>query len=657
MDEIKQAAQASLSDGPETGVAPPSGSSEVIPPIIDEKCLWVGVHKQGWQEGEQGVIDAIIAHLFPHIPEENRWCVEFGAGDSMSLPLTSAYVLSNYGWRALLIEPDDLCRRRLKRKVNEELVVILDAKVTPHGETSIDALMESSGCPKNPAVMVVDIDSIDYYVVEAMASRPMVLCVETLDRFSPKDKPEPYVPAIEECGVVIDDGFDTQIQANGAAFDELMLARQYKLVFRTRYNSIYVRDDMIPRLRKNMLNLGCGTHNYPGYEPVDMRINGKDVRKLEHANSSQDEVYASHVLEHLPVREVDAILAEWVRVLKPGGTLKLAVPDMRKIAAKLAVKNEAADDMYLLAMIYGSQDYETNFHQWGYTEEVLRTAMYAAGIGFVKPWQAFIPDCCSHNPCSLNLEGQKRWFPKLENPKVCLVLCQPRITFSGHEKSLVDFANKFKFDIQPSMGAFWDRDMACATKAAIERFDPDILLFSDYDSVFEPSDVELLLKELNDDPTLAAIGPVQMSRHDDRPLVHDTGLDYSKDTTKVRYSHFGLTAIRREVFNELPKPWFWTIPGKDKNGDWDWDAWGRTDADITFWRVLDTMGFNVRQHNKVCIGHIIQSIKYPSVKGRGVMLTPIENYWRGGKPKDVGLNAELFKPKPPAPPATSEDKK
>lgn len=54
-----------------------------------------------------------------------------------------------------------------------------------------------------------------------------------------------------------------------------------------------------------------------------------DVRDLpEDWTGKFDEARASHVLEHLYMNEWIPTLNEWVRVLKPGGILRIAVPDL-----------------------------------------------------------------------------------------------------------------------------------------------------------------------------------------------------------------------------------------------------------------------------------------------------------------------------------------
>lgn len=49
-----------------------------------------------------------------------------------------------------------------------------------------------------------------------------------------------------------------------------------------------------------------------------------------------DFVHASHVLEDFDLERWPAVLAEWRRVLKPGGYLILAVPDRERFRARVA---------------------------------------------------------------------------------------------------------------------------------------------------------------------------------------------------------------------------------------------------------------------------------------------------------------------------------
>ena len=84
------------------------------------------------------------------------------------------------------------------------------------------------------------------------------------------------------------------------------------------------------------INLGCGWRNF-GEEWIHIdggnynHLNYKDITKLEFEDNSVDLIYASHVLEYFDIIEVKPILHEWRRVLKPGGILRIAVPDFESM--------------------------------------------------------------------------------------------------------------------------------------------------------------------------------------------------------------------------------------------------------------------------------------------------------------------------------------
>lgn len=91
------------------------------------------------------------------------------------------------------------------------------------------------------------------------------------------------------------------------------------------------------RLRETpRLQLGCGGSICKGWLHQDWRKGPGvdfvlDLRRLPKyvAPQSVDAVFASHVLEHLPRHEVKELLPEFLKWLKPGGVLWLAVPDLR----------------------------------------------------------------------------------------------------------------------------------------------------------------------------------------------------------------------------------------------------------------------------------------------------------------------------------------
>ena len=86
------------------------------------------------------------------------------------------------------------------------------------------------------------------------------------------------------------------------------------------------------------LNIACNPTS-PFSEPwlnIDIKSDVSqlelDVRKLPDKWTGKFwEIRASHVVEHLYLEEWPVVLREWLRVLRPGGVLRLALPDLKII--------------------------------------------------------------------------------------------------------------------------------------------------------------------------------------------------------------------------------------------------------------------------------------------------------------------------------------
>ncbi len=86
-----------------------------------------------------------------------------------------------------------------------------------------------------------------------------------------------------------------------------------------------------------LLNLGCGYHYHPSWVNVDFHKTGEHViaynliNGIPFEDESFDVVYHSHLLEHFPKRFAPLFLKECYRVLKPGGIIRIVVPDLEQI--------------------------------------------------------------------------------------------------------------------------------------------------------------------------------------------------------------------------------------------------------------------------------------------------------------------------------------
>ena len=118
------------------------------------------------------------------------------------------------------------------------------------------------------------------------------------------------------------------------------------------------------------LNLGAGDRPpIPSFKTVDLfgKPNYKrDVRDLSiFKDNSIELIYASHVLGYFDREEVEDVLKEWYRVLEPGGTLRVAVPDFPKLVTVYYKAGLKA----ILGPLYGKMN--GMYHKTVYDEQSL----------------------------------------------------------------------------------------------------------------------------------------------------------------------------------------------------------------------------------------------------------------------------------------------
>ena len=140
------------------------------------------------------------------------------------------------------------------------------------------------------------------------------------------------------------------------------------------------------------LNLGCGNKPIDAFinvdavptRGVDLIANLQDLRFLK--SDSVDEIYASHFLEHFSTKDAIFLISEFHRVLKQGGVLKLAVPDLDKIC-DLYMKNIdwfTPPHSPWLGLIYGGQGNDYDFHKTGFNFRWLKYLLEQADFSSVQ---------------------------------------------------------------------------------------------------------------------------------------------------------------------------------------------------------------------------------------------------------------------------------
>jgi len=111
----------------------------------------------------------------------------------------------------------------------------------------------------------------------------------------------------------------------------------------------------------NLLNLGCGSRFHKDWTNIDFVSRDKHVtaydllKGIPYPDNFFDVVYHSHLLEHFSKTDAPGFIKECYRVLKPGGTIRIAVPDLERIVKTYLEQLELA--------LRGNKEAELNY-EW-----------------------------------------------------------------------------------------------------------------------------------------------------------------------------------------------------------------------------------------------------------------------------------------------------
>jgi len=148
-----------------------------------------------------------------------------------------------------------------------------------------------------------------------------------------------------------------------------------------------------------ILDIGCG-ETKKGHVGIDLRKTRcvdvvADAKMLPFKTAAFDHVYSAAVIEHFSHRQVRQVLTEWVRVLKKDGVLEIKCPDLRARALLFFLNPNWKN----VKDIYGSQDYEGNYHKCGFSYGLLKSLLESCGITRIRrvitgyKGIPFLPDC------------------------------------------------------------------------------------------------------------------------------------------------------------------------------------------------------------------------------------------------------------------------
>lgn len=383
------------------------------------------------------------------------------------------------------------------------------------------------------------------------------------------------------------------------------------------------------------LNLGAGGTELDGYIAIDRKL-GTEVYPLNYADGTVDEIRASHVLEHFSHREVGDVLRDWIRALKPGGVLRIAVPDFEFVAKQ-----------YLAGIPINVQGYIMGGHVDGddkhgviFDRETLEEALADLGMAGICSWKSELEDCASL-PISLNVMAYKPVSsekPDLSGTRA--VMASARFGPALHHRCAYEALERMGIPYHVSVGCFWAQNLCEMIEKQLEDPSVKYILTADFDTIFRVEDVLELHRLAAAFEDAKAIVPVQAKRCSHEALFtigdgkgglkkHAYKSDFSRNLTQISTGHFGLTLINADCLRALPRPWMNAQP----NADGRWNG-GHVDADIMFWRKWHEAGHKVFLANNVRVGHMQELVTWPGEDFRPIHQT-LNDYQVNGIPAEA----------------------
>jgi predicted SAM-dependent methyltransferase len=204
-----------------------------------------------------------------------------------------------------------------------------------------------------------------------------------------------------------------------------------RLVFQARkLRSPSIVESYLSGTKVRKLQLGAGLNARPGWLNTDIELSDRVAylnvaERFPLPDNSIRYIHSEELFEHIPYEQGLVMLTESYRVLEPGGTMRLATPNLLRFTAMLhEQKSKQVEDFIKTTLAWHgweptsdpaslilNREMRDFGHQFLYTPDVLRARLRQAG--FEKIQQREVSQ--SEDPELRNLEHRARWLIKDAN--------------------------------------------------------------------------------------------------------------------------------------------------------------------------------------------------------------------------------------------------
>lgn len=162
----------------------------------------------------------------------------------------------------------------------------------------------------------------------------------------------------------------------------------------------YLRNHSVRKLQ-----IGSGFNHIPSWLVTDITTNSDYIEYLDATKpfpipeGTFDYIFSEHMIEHISWQKGQLMLRECRRVLKPGGIIRIATPDLAVLIGLYQANRDAQANRYIEwvtdRFLQDIEEYKAPFvinnafrnwgHQFLYDGEVLKMAMSQAGFVDIVP--------------------------------------------------------------------------------------------------------------------------------------------------------------------------------------------------------------------------------------------------------------------------------
>lgn len=195
--------------------------------------------------------------------------------------------------------------------------------------------------------------------------------------------PEQAARGLELFEYIKDDNPDQETSGNCKKLSDLSIWKKNKNI---EYNK-HICSNIFNKTNFKRLYLGCGNKYIKNFVNIDIMKDSKadiisDVRTLnEFDNNTIDLIYSCHMIEHVSRHEYKDVLKRWYDIIKPGGKIRLALPDLFALS-KYYVEKGNIDEVR--GCMFGGQKNNYDYHYFGHDFFSLKKDLEDIGFTNIK---------------------------------------------------------------------------------------------------------------------------------------------------------------------------------------------------------------------------------------------------------------------------------